>query len=95
MISKEEYKKKYQWLTNNDIFRFTEQTIDENIKKDILEDNFILSTHSEEEKVRKILSLLTNKYIENGWENLFFIIENRDTYFSEFPYNYKIKYYLS
>lgn len=95
MISKEEYKKKYYWFTNNDIFRFTEQTIDENIKKDILEDSFILSTHFEEKKVRKILSLLTNKYIENGWENLFFTIENRDIYLSDFPYNYTIKYILS
>lgn len=94
MISKKEYEEKYNWTKNNDIFKLTEQTIDENIEKDILKDSFVLSTYFEEEKVRKILSSLTNKYTENGWENLFFIIENRDC-FSDFPYNYKIEYILS
>ena len=36
MISKKEYKEKYNQLINNDIFKFIEQTIDENIIKDKL-----------------------------------------------------------
>ena len=96
MISKKEYKEKYDRLINNDLFKFVEQTIDENIIRDKLEDELILSTYMNEETVKQILSLISNKYKNNGWDNLFFSLNNLD-----FLYNYndnskyKIKYTLS
>lgn len=96
MISKNEYKQKYNRLINNGLFKLVEQTIDENIIKDKLEDELILETHINEETVKQILSLISNKYKNNGWDNLFFSLNNLDL-----PYNYndnskyKIKYILS
>lgn len=101
MISLEEYNLKYNKLLNSDIYKLVEQTIDENIIKDILKDELILSTPINEETVKKILSLISNKYEDNGWDNLSFILNNVTHYFSDFPYNsnnnhkYKIKYTLS
>lgn len=99
MISKKEYKEKYNQLINNDIFKFIEQTIDENIIKDKLEDELILNTRIDEETIEKILSLISDKYENNDWDNLSFKLDNI-TYFSNLFYynynnNYKIKYVLS
>ena len=99
MISKKEYKEKYNQLINNDIFKFIEQTIDENIIKDKLEDELILNTRIDEETIEKILSLISDKYENNDWDNLSFKLDNI-TYFSNLFYynynnNYKIKYTLS
>ena len=100
MISKKEYKEKYNQLINNDLFKLVEQTIDENIIKDKLEDELTLSTHINEETVKQILSLISNKYEDNGWDNLSFILNNV-TLFYNYNYNdndnykYKIKYVLS
>lgn len=99
MISKKEYKEKYNQLINNDIFKFIEQTIDENIIKDKLEDELILNARIDEETIEKILSLISDKYENNDWDNLSFKLDNI-TYFSNLFYynynnNYKIKYILS
>lgn len=100
MISKKEYKEKYNQLINNDLFKLVEQTIDENIIKDKLEDELTLSTHINEETVKQILSLISNKYEDNDWDNLSFILNNV-TLFYNYNYNdndnykYKIKYVLS
>ena len=98
MISKKEYEQKYNLLVNNHIFKFIEQTIDENIMKDILKDELILSTNIDKETVKEILSLISNKYEDNGWDNLSFIL-NDVTFFYNYNANdgckYKIKYTLS
>lgn len=98
MISKKEYEQKYNRFINNHIFKFIEQTIDENIMKDILKDELILSTNIDEETVKEILSLISNKYKDNGWDNLSFILNNV-TFFYNYNVNdgckYKIKYTLS
>lgn len=100
MISKKEYKEKYNQLINNDIFKFIEQTIDENIIKDKLEDELILKTHINEETVKQILSLISDKYENNGWDNLSFILNNVIEFSNLLYYNYddnyryKIKYIL-
>lgn len=101
MISKKEYKEKYNQLINNDIFKFIEQTIDENIVKDKLEDELTLKTHINEETVKQILSLISDKYENNGWDNLFFTLNNVTEFSNLLYYNYddnyryKIKYILS
>ena len=98
MISKKEYKEKYNQLINNDLFKLVEQTIDENIIKDKLEDELTLSTYINEETIKQILSLISNKYEDNGWDNLSFILNNV-TFFYKYnvntDYKYKIKYTLS
>ena len=94
MISKKEYKEKYNQLINNDLFKLVEQTIDENIIKDKLEDELTLSTYINEETIKQILSLISNKYEDNGWDNLSFILNNV-TFFYNYnvnnDYKYKIK----
>lgn len=96
MISKEEYNKKYNQFLNNCFIKLVEETIDENIEKDILKDSiFIDSNTYDEESARKMLLVLTNKYCENGWDNLFFELEKREIYMPSFSYHYRIKYILS
>lgn len=97
MISKKEYKEKYNQLINNDLFKFVEQIIDENIIKDKLEDELTLSTYINEETVKRILSLISNKYEDNGWDNLSFILNNVTLFYNynvNNEYKYKIKYTL-
>lgn len=101
MISKNEYKQKYNRLINNDLFKLVEQTIDENIVKDKLEDELTLKTHINEETVKQILFLISDKYENNGWDNLSFTLNNVTEssnllyYNYDDNYRYKIKYVLS
>lgn len=96
MISKEEYNKKYNQFLNNDFIKLIEKTIDRNIVNDILKDSIFIDSNTYDEKsAQKMLLVLTHKYIENGWDNLFFELENREVHISRFSYHYKITYILS
>lgn len=95
MISKQEYEEKYSNTQNNYIIKSIEKRIDDNIKNNILEAEYIIETHLDYKKIQEGLSSLTDKYRKNGWDNLFFILDKKHKYPWNFYNTYIIKYILS